>query len=93
DDQERSASYTMAGGTCQLRTILTGSSLRTAPRFESMVPGGRTGWLKITTGNDEGMLGVMLNQNANGFSQGHVLHALSLSRAAVLTIPVAPPNL
>jgi hypothetical protein len=39
------------------------------------------------------MLGVMLNQNANGFSQGHVLHALSLSRAAVLTIPVAPPNL
>jgi hypothetical protein len=93
DDQERSASYTMAGGTCQLRTILTGSSLRTAPRFEAMVPGGRTGWLKITTGNDEGMLGVMLNQNANGFSQGHVLHALSLSRAAVLTIPVAPPNL
>jgi len=93
DDQERSASYTMAGGTCQVRTMLTGSSLRTAPRFESMVPGGRTGWLKISTGNDEGMLGVMLNQNPNGFSQGHVLHTLSLSRAAVLTIPVAPPNL
>jgi len=92
DDQERSSSYTMSGSSCQLRTILTGSSLRTAPRFEAMVPGGRTGWMKITTGNDEGMLGVMLNQNANGFSQGHVLHALSLSRSTVITIPVAPPN-
>lgn len=93
DDQERAASYTMSGGSCQMRTILTGSSLRTAPRFESMVPSGRTGWLKISTGNDEGMLGVMLNQNPNGFSQGRLLHTLSLSSAASITIPVGPPTL
>lgn len=93
DDQERAASYTMSGGSCQLRTILTGSSLRTAPRFESMVPSGRTGWLKISTGSDQGILGVMLNQNPNGFSQGRLLHTLSLSSAASITIPVGPPTL
>jgi hypothetical protein len=92
DDLERSASFTMAGQACQMRTTLTGSSLRTTPRFENMIPSGRSGWLKIAAAGDEGIIGAVLNSNPNGFTQGHVLHTLTVTRTAVLTIPVAPPE-
>jgi hypothetical protein len=92
DDLERSASFTMAGQACQMRTSLTGSSLRTTPRFENMVPSGRSGWFRIASAGDEGIIGAVLNSNPNGFSQGHVLHTLTVTRTAVLTIPVAPPE-
>jgi hypothetical protein len=92
DDLERSASFTMAGQACQMRTSLTGSSLRTTPRFENMVPSGRSGWFRIASAGDEGIIGAVLNSNPNGFTQGHVLHTLSVTRTVVLTIPVAPPE-
>jgi len=91
DDLERGSSYTMGGQTCQLRTLLTNSTLRTTPRFETMIPAGRSGWMKISAAEDEGIIGAVLNYNPNGFSQGHVLHSLTTTRTVVMTIPVAPP--
>ena len=44
------------------------------------------------------MLGAQINFNANAgtaagaFNQGHNLHKLTLTTAAVLTIPIFPPN-
>lgn len=68
-----------------------GSTVRTVPRFESMVPAGRTGWIKISSVNDEGILGAMINYNAGGFNQGHVLHALTTTRSVVIRVPMLPP--
>jgi hypothetical protein len=68
------------------------------PRLEQFVPSGRTGWLKVYSQNDLGILGAAINFNAGAatqtgaFSQGHNLHKLRLSQAAVYTIPVFPPS-
>ena len=91
DDRENAKSYTVAGGSCQLRLMVNGTTVRTSPRFESLVPSGRTGWMRISSVNDEGILGAMINYNAGGFNQGHVLHALTTTRSVVIRVPMIPP--
>ena len=97
DDSEQALSFNIAGA-CQLRANVNGSGLRTVPRLEQFIPTGRTGWLKIFSQQDFGLFGAALNFNTNAatnagaFNQGHNLHKLRLSTAAVYTIPVFPPN-
>ena len=92
DDVERGASFTMAGTSCQMRTMLSDSVPRTVPRMDVMIPAGRSGWMKISSGDDPGIVGVYLNENPKGFSQGHVLHALTTTRSVVITIPIVRPD-
>ncbi|MFZ4629615.1 MAG: hypothetical protein ACOYNR_14915, partial [Blastocatellia bacterium] len=92
DDVERAASFTMSGTSCQLRTMLTDSVPRTVPRMGTLIPAGRSGWMKISSGGDEGIVGAYLNENPNGFTQGHVLHGLTTTRSVVITIPVVRPD-
>jgi hypothetical protein len=92
DDVERGASFTMAGTSCQLRTMLTDSVPRTVPRVGLLIPAGRSGWMKISSSEDEGIVGAYFNQNPVGFTQGHVLHGLTTTRSVVITIPVVRPD-
>ena len=97
DDAENSLSFSITGS-CQLRNSLSNNFPRTAPRFETFIPAGRTGWFKVYSQSDIGILGAAINFNANAssssgaFNSGHNLHALTLSAAANYVIPVFPPS-
>jgi hypothetical protein len=96
DDSESVFSFSVVGG-CQLRGSLSNTFPRTTPRFETVIPAGRSGWFKVWGGSDIGILGAIINTNPNSaanagaFSGGRNLHALTLSSSS-LTIPVFPPS-
>ncbi|MBI1762549.1 MAG: DUF11 domain-containing protein [Acidobacteria bacterium] len=96
DDAESPFSFSVNAG-CVFRGTLSGSLIRTTPRFEQIIPAGRSGWLKLYGGADIGITGLMLNNNvnvdsaANAFDGGHRLHILRLTDTVVVTVPVFPP--
>jgi hypothetical protein len=99
DDAENALSFSFAPGTCQFRSVLSNSFPRTAPRFDSVIPAGRTGWMKLwVAGGTAAMTGAAINFNANAaasagaFNQGHNLHVLTTTNAMVYTIPIFPPS-
>ena len=90
DDQESSQSFTLSGGNCQLTGMLGNNFPRTSPRYDAVIPAGRTGWMKLSQVNDGAISGAMINLSTTGFSQGHNLHVLSTTATVSLTIPVYP---
>ena len=64
DDSESVFSFSVTGG-CQLRGSLSNTFPRTTPRFETVIPAGRSGWFKVWGGSDIGILGAIINANAN----------------------------
>src|SRR5205085_5946246 len=96
DDTERSLSFNLAAGTCQLRTSITNNTPRITPRFDQFVPAGRTGWFKVWVPGLFGITGAILNTNPNSgtsagaFGQGHNLHVLTNTNTASYTIPIFP---
>ncbi|MDX2029138.1 MAG: hypothetical protein SF339_00590 [Blastocatellia bacterium] len=96
DDSESVFSFSVVGG-CQLRGSLSNTFPRTTPRFETIIPAGRTGWFKIWGGDGVGILGSVLNANPNAaasasaFNGGRNLHKLTLTTASYV-IPVFPPS-
>jgi hypothetical protein len=97
DDAESVFSFSVTGG-CQLRGSLSNTFPRTTPRLETIIPAGRSGWLKIRSDSDIGIIGAQINANANAgaqagaFNGGHNLHKLTLATAASYTMPVFPPS-
>ena len=98
DDAENALSFSVTGG-CQLRSSITNNFPRTTPRFETFIPAGRTGWLRIYNQTGAiGMTGAAINFNPNSassagaFNQGHNLHALTLNAGMSYVIPVFPPS-
>ncbi len=98
DDAENALSFSVAGN-CQLRNSITNNFPRTTPRFESFIPAGRTGWLKIYNQTGAiGITGAAINFNPNAsssagaFNQGHNLHHLTLNATSSYIIPVFPPS-
>lgn len=103
DDQEMGVTFSLATGACQFRAVLSNSTLRTNPRIDTLIPAGRTGWLKLwidgsSAQGSAAMTGAAINFNLNvrasvkAFNQGHNLQALTLTNTASLTVPVLPPN-
>ncbi len=99
DDAETALSFSFTPGTCQFRSVLSAGFPRTAPRFDSHIPAGRSGWMKLSiSGGTAGMTGAVINFNANAgasagaFNQGHNLHVLTNTNAATYTIPILPPS-
>ncbi|MBI1761244.1 MAG: DUF11 domain-containing protein, partial [Acidobacteria bacterium] len=98
DDAEKGFSFGFNGSGCQFLSSLSNNFPRTAPRFEQIIPAGRSGWLKLWLANEGALLGAAINANRNAaaaasaFNQGHNLHKLTLTTAAQLTIPVFPPS-
>lgn len=98
NDAENALSFSITGN-CQLRNSISNNFPRITPRFETFVPAGRTGWLKVySQGTDIGILGSAINFNPNAassagaFNHGHNLHALTLSGNNTYIIPVFPPS-
>ena len=98
DDAENALSFSVTGG-CQLRNSITNNFPRITPRFETFVPAGRTGWLKIFNQTGAvGITGAAINSNPNAassagaFNQGHNLHHLTLNNTMNYIIPVFPPS-
>ena len=59
DDAEHGYSFSLDTDTCQVRTELTNTTTRLTPRFETIIPAGRSGWLKLyTTDTTGGLLGA-----------------------------------
>ena len=101
DDSESVFSFSVAGG-CQLRGSLSNTFPRTTPRFETVIPAGRTGWLKIfqQTGT-LGILGAAITANPNAaasagaFNGGRNMHHLRLAafnNTNGYIVPVFPPS-
>ncbi len=86
DDAEQSQSFVLGGNRCHEILTLSNTTPRTVPRFDSVIPAGRTGWMKIWIGGGsttaaDGFLGSMIvyNQQARvNFEGGHNLHHLTL---------------
>ena len=98
DDAENAISFSVTGG-CQLRNSITNSFPRSTPRFETFIPAGRTGWLKVFNQTGAiGITGTAINFNPNAassagaFNQGHNLHHLTLNNQMSYIIPVFPPS-
>jgi hypothetical protein len=99
NDRENSYSFSFTPSTCQIVSSLNNSFPRTVPRIESVIPAGRSGWMKLYAfDGDVPLFGASIIANpdtatsAGAFASGHNLHKLTLSSAGVLTIPVFPPN-
>ena len=98
DDAENVLSFSITGG-CQFMSSITNNTPRTTPRFETFIPAGRTGWLKVYNQTGAvGMTGAAINFNANAassagaFNGGHNLHHLTLNCNQAYTVPVFPPS-
>ena len=98
NDTETGVSFTFNPNLCQFRSSVTNNFPRITPRFEQFVQAGRSGWLKLYSTNDQGILGAAINFNPNAasaagaFNQGHNLHKLTLTSGASYIIPIIPPN-
>ena len=98
DDAEKASSFTFSDSKCQVKFIITNSLPRTAPRFTTIVPSGRSGWMKLYNYSGAPLLGAVINFNSaaaaspTAFNQGHNLHKLRLAESSTFKIPVFPPN-
>ncbi|MEY4167559.1 MAG: hypothetical protein RIR52_1383, partial [Acidobacteriota bacterium] len=90
DDSEVARSFTIPAGACQMRGLLGNNFPRTVPRYTTVIPAGRTGWMKFWAVEDEAISGVMINEAVSGLSGGYNLQTLTTTSSATLTIPVIP---
>ena len=95
NDAEVAHSFSLYSARSQFKITLNANNPRTTPRFMTVVPDGRSGWLKIYSVQNRAIIGAMLNFNSgtfgvpNSFSGGHNLHVLTTTSAR-MTIPVFP---
>lgn len=102
DDTETGVSFNLAMNAGQFRAVLSNFTLRTNPRPDTLIPAGRSGWMKMWLDDGTSALtaltGVAINfnlnsrVNASAYNQGHNLHALGLTDTVKLTVPIAAPN-
>jgi len=98
DDMENGFSFS-ASARCQFRSQLSNRFPKTTPKFMSVIPAGRTGWLKLFPAADRGVTGAAISFNpraehrVGAFNGGANLNHLRLTEAGTsLTIPVFPPS-
>ncbi|MGH9800326.1 MAG: hypothetical protein ACRD82_08180, partial [Blastocatellia bacterium] len=98
DDAEKAYSFNFNAGTCLLRSIISNAFPRTTPRFEQVIPAGRSGWMRIWSADNAAIIGAVINRHPNAdtlpnaFDGGHNLHVLRLNERVVVTVPVFPPS-
>jgi len=99
DDMEHGYSFERSTTRRQFRAVLSNSDFpRTAPRLTTVIPAGRTGWMKFWRDDDGGMVGAVIIFNPNtatssaAFNQGHNLHKLTLTTASSFIVPIFPPG-
>lgn len=67
DDQEASQSFTLVRTVCQLRGVLGNNFPRTVPRYTTVIPAGRSGWMWFVAVGDEAITGVLLSRLKMGW--------------------------
>ncbi len=83
----------------QLFSALTDGFPVTTPPFQTAIPSGRTGWMKLFGATDIALLGAVFNTNpsvgtsAGAFNHGHNLTHQTLTATATLTVPIGIPDL
>jgi hypothetical protein len=92
DDAETPLSFTSVGG-CQFRQSINNNFPRTAPRVETHIPSGRSGWMRISSSVGVPLVGAVINRGdgAAAFRGGHNLHHLTLAVTSLI-IPIFPSN-
>lgn len=97
NDRENGYSFNLAGTGCQLRTVLSNGFPRTSPPFNTIIPAGRSGWMRFWATNDTGLLGAVINFNTkvatspSAYNQGRNLRHLTYTTNTKLTLPVITP--
>ena len=91
DDSLFQVSFTQAVGSSQFRSLLGNNFPRTVPRYTTLIPPGRTGWMKFWASEDEALLGSIIIESSTGLRGGSHLPVLSTTNRARLTIPVIRP--
>lgn len=98
DESGAAHSFAFNAGEAQLVRSISRTFPVTAPSFETVVPAGTVGWMKMAGDADIGLLGAVVNFNPNAnaqasaFNGGHGLRALTLTPAGSFVIPVTPPD-
>jgi hypothetical protein len=98
NDMEVGVSFSFSPRSCQFRSTLSNNFPRITPRFDQFVAAGHSGWVRLYSLSDQGILGAVFNANPNSgssaeaFTQGRNLHKLTLTSGASYTIPIFPPN-
>ncbi|QQS48856.1 MAG: DUF11 domain-containing protein [Acidobacteriota bacterium] len=98
DETENAYSFTTTTQECQLRASLGNNFPRTVPRFDTVIPAGRSGWMKFWSQQQGGIFGIAINQNPassagpGAFGGARALHVLTFANSVSLTIPVFPPS-
>ncbi|MGE0128843.1 MAG: SdrD B-like domain-containing protein [Blastocatellales bacterium] len=98
NDTENAFSFSVTSKTCQIKQTLSNDFPRTSPRLDSVIPPGRSGWMKLWATSGAGVVGAMFNYNPNtatsasAYSGAHGLHALKLQPGVSFTIPIFPPS-
>jgi hypothetical protein len=98
NDAENGLSWSVTGG-CQLSLEISPADIRTTPPVNLHVPANTSGWLKLANfTSDVALLGCIITAHPNlatarnAFTGGRNLHKLTLSAAAVYTMPIFPPT-
>lgn len=98
DNLSGSHSFSIDAQTCQLAGTLSDDLPRTVPPFQTVIPAGATGWLKLWQETDGAILGVAINFNdwsresRGTFNGGEALHKLTLTSAGSLILPLIVPD-
>jgi hypothetical protein len=97
DDAESLFSFSL-GGNCQVRNSLSDSFPRVTPRFTTVIPQGRTGWMRLWSTQPRPLTGAAINftafsqtERAN-FNGGANLSPLRFTESSTMTMPVFPPQ-
>ncbi|NDD65423.1 MAG: hypothetical protein EBZ36_15840, partial [Acidobacteria bacterium] len=97
NDAEFAHSFNVYSPRCQIKLGLNINNPRTTPRFTTVIPDGRSGWMRIYSVQGQATIGAVLNFNSGtvgvpgAFSGGHNLHFLT-STSSTITMPIVPNN-
>ena len=91
DDVDSSISFMMTGGKSQVRGLLGNTFPRTVPRYTTLIPPGRTGWMKFWGTGAEAISGAMIIESSTGIGGGYNLQSLTTTSRVTISIPVIPP--
>lgn len=94
DDAGTAHPFSAPASTAHFRTTLSNTFPATSPLFTSAIPKGRSGWLKIFSGSDVGIVGVAIQfgSNTGQLSGGQNLDKLTLTDKSALIMRVFPPS-
>ncbi|MDX2031428.1 MAG: SdrD B-like domain-containing protein [Blastocatellia bacterium] len=97
NDAENTFSFSFSSTSCQFKQAFTGSFPRTVPRMTSVIPTGRTGWMRLGPSGSYGVAGIFFNNNLTQGSVGTPFNGgirLPKLRCGTdtYTLPIFPPS-